>query len=366
MKRFKKVKTMNLKPDIVKAYVVEILKRHHVPIKNARVTAEVLVEADMRGVFSHGINSLDLLVLHSIEQGGTVPCAKTEDITRNRNWAIRHIDAHGGLGHPVAMAAVGRVMQLARKHGFGKVYVSNANHFGMAGVYSEKICAQKDLAGRITCTTPSVVKPYGGREKRLGTNLISWSIPYDRGIVTIDMSTTLHAVNSILRAFFEGVEFPFPVYDEEGLETKDPSAFKGMIDFLKKGSMIPLGGIGKGGADAGYKGTGLAALIELDNVIGGGVSAWIDPLVDDERRRIRQTFEAWRIDTLFAQDKALRFISETVADIKSKQGKGMLLPGEKEARQRELSVQQGIAYSDGQIARLERMGRKTRLKSIHS
>jgi LDH2 family malate/lactate/ureidoglycolate dehydrogenase len=355
---------MALKPDVVKSYVTRILKRHGVPLEKARITAEVLVEADMRGVFSHGIGSLDLLVLKSIKQGGTVPDAKPEDKKGNRNFPIGHIDARGGLGHPTAMEAVERVKRLARKVGYGKVYVTNANHFGMAAVYSEKICVEKDLSGRVTCTTPSVVRPYGGREKRLGTNLISWSIPYDRGTVTIDMSSTIHAISGILRAFREGIGLPFPVYDEKGQETTDPSSFKGMAGFLEKGSMIPLGGIGKGGADAGYKGTGLAVLIELDNVIGGGTSSSIDPLVNDESRRIRQTFEAWRIDTLFPREQALRFISETVADLKSGQGKGMLLPGEKEARQREVSLRQGIPFTAVQIARLERLGQEAGLGSI--
>lgn len=355
---------MKLKPDAVKSYVIEILKKYNVPLKKARITAEALVEADMRGVFSHGINTLDLLVLSSIRQGGTDPRAQAEHKSRYGNLAVRHIDAQGGLGHPVAMEAVEKVKRLARKYGFGKVYVSNANHFGMAAVYSERICAEKDLAGRVFCTTPSVVTPYGGRRKRLGTNLISWSIPYDQGTVTIDMSTTIHAISGILRAFLEGMELPFPVYDEKGVETTDPSSFKGMVDFLRNGSMIPLGGIGKEGADAGYKGTGLAVLIELDNVIGGGASSFIDPVVNDERRRIRQTFEAWRIDTLFARDQALSFISETVADIKCKQGKGMLLPGEKEAAQREVSLRKGISYTAGQIDRLQILGREVGLGSF--
>ncbi len=355
---------MRLKPDTVKSYVAEILKKNNVPPSKARITAEVLVEADMRGIFSHGINCLDLLVLASIRQGGTIPNAKPEDKSRDRKFPIRHVDAQGGLGHPVAVETVDRVKRLARKNGLGKVYVTNANHFGIAAFYSEKICEEKDLAGRVTCTTPSVVRPYGGRKKRLGTNLICWSIPYDRGTVTIDMSTTIHAISGVLRAFLEGVELPFPVYDETGAETTDPSSFRGMVDFLEKGSMIPLGGIGKGGADAGYKGTGLAALIELDNVIGGGPSRSIDPLVNDERRRIRQTFEAWRIDTFFPQEDALRSISETVADIRSRQGEDMLLPGEKEAKQRQASILQGIPYSAGQIERLQMLGRKAGLEII--
>lgn len=352
------------KPEIITSYVRELLTKHDVPQSKAKVTAKVLVEADMRGIFSHGINSLDLIVINSIKQGGTDPLAKAEDKTRIQGIPIRHVDAHGDLGHPMAMDAVKMVKELARKHGYGKVYVSNANHFGIGAIYTEKMCAEKDLSGRVTCTTPSVVKPYGGEKKRLGTNVIAWSIPYDRGFVTIDMATTIHAVSGILRALIEGTPLPFPVYDPSGSKTTDPRAFDGAIDFLKRGSMIPLGGMGEEGADAGYKGTGMAMLIELDNVIGAGVSTSIEPLLNDKKRRIRQTFEAWRIDTLFAKNDALTHISRTISDIKTQQGKNMLLPGEKETIRRKESMKHGIPYTALQISRLEKLGQSVGLGQV--
>lgn len=351
-------------PEVIKSYVRDILIGHDVPRPKAEVTAEVLVEADMRGIFSHGINSLDLIVISSIKQGGTDPQAEAEDKTRSPNLAIRHIDARGDLGHPMAMEAVDLAKSLARKHGYGKIYVSNANHFGIGAVYTEKICAEKDLTGRVTCTTPSVVKPYGGRKKRLGTNVIAWSVPYDKGFITIDMATTIHAVSGVLRALIEKGPLPFPVYEPGGSKTTDSRAFGGIVDFLRRGSMIPLGGMGEKGADAGYKGTGLAMLIELDNVIGAGVSTFIEPLVNDEKRRIRQTFEAWRIDTLFSQNDALAHISETISDIKSRQGEDMLLPGEKEAIRREESRKIGIPYTAQQIIRLEKLGKSVGLGQV--
>jgi LDH2 family malate/lactate/ureidoglycolate dehydrogenase len=152
-------------PGVIESYVKALLIGNGVPSFKADITAEVLVEADMRGIFSHGINSLDLIVINSIKKGGTDPNARAEDRTRNPEFPIRHIDAHGDLGHPVAYEAVDMVKRLARTHGYGKVYVSNANHFGIGAIYTERICAEKDLAGRVTCTTPSVVKPYGGGKK---------------------------------------------------------------------------------------------------------------------------------------------------------------------------------------------------------
>lgn len=350
---------MKYEAEVVKRYVERLLTGHGAPVAKAGVSAEVLVEADLRGIFSHGINSLDLLIINSIKAGGTDPQARPEILTNQLHFPIRHIDAHGDLGHPVAKSAVEIVKGLAREHGLGKVYVYHANHFGAAAIYSEDICREKDLAGRVTCTAPAMMRPYGGSRNRFGTNVVAWSAPYHEGVVTIDMATTIHAVSGIMKALLEGQPLPFPVYDQEGLETTDPGRFQGPQDFRDRGSMIPLGGLGreKGEqADAGYKGAGLAALIELDSAIGGGMSTWVDPTSQDEGRWIRQTFEAWRIDTLFPQAEALQHLSATIADIRTYGGPEMLLPGEKELKQREISLREGIAYSPAQIGRLEKLG----------
>jgi len=172
---------------------------------------------------------------------------------------------------------------------------------------------------------------------------------------------TLPAPNEATYADFEP---NVDLYDPSGSKTTDPRAFDGVMDFLKRGSMIPLGGMGEEGADAGYKGTGMAMLIELDNVIGAGVSTSIEPLLNDKKRRIRQTFEAWRIDTLFAKNDALEHISRTISDIKTQQGKNMLLPGEKETIRRKESMKHGIPYTALQISRLEKLGQSVGLGQV--
>jgi L-2-hydroxycarboxylate dehydrogenase (NAD+) len=358
------MKIKKIKADVVKFYVCSILEGYDIPRDKAQITSDVLVEADMRGIFSHGVNQLDIMIVPSLVAGGIDPDAVPEDKTRNPNFPIRHIDAHGDLGYSLAMDAVHQVKALARDHGYAKIYVFNANHFGAAGVYSETICEEKDLSGRVMCTSSAVVKPYGGTMNRLGTNLICWSIPYDKGIVTIDMATTIHAVSGIIKALVEGKPLPFPVYDPAVRETTDPSQFKDVLDFLNLGSMIPLGGLGKGDADAGYKGTGLAILVELDSVIGGGLSEFVSSIVFDEGRWIRQTFEAWRIDTLYPVDQSLQHISDTVQNIRKDQGSQMLLPGEQEAKNRAVSLREGITYTEEQVIRLEKMGRALGLGNV--
>ena len=88
----------------------------------------------------------------------------------------------------------------------------------------------------------------------------------------------------------------------------------------------------------------------------GITSTFVDPMAHGTDRWIRQTFEAWRIDTLVPQEAALQNISDTIADIKQHGGENMLLPGEKEQKQRDRSLAQGIAYTSKQIERLNELG----------
>ena len=154
----------------------------------------------------------------------------------------------------------------------------------------------------------------------------------------------------------------------------DPALFENSVrriafeDFLTRGALISLGGLetrlGGEMSDAGHKGSGLALLIELDSVIGGGFSPYIDPTVHDEGRWIRQIFEAWRIDTLLPREQALEQISRTVGDIRKHGGPKMLLPGERELRLRAEALECGIAYSPVQIERLNRTGAEVGLPPL--
>lgn len=345
-------------------YVQKVLEGNGVPSGKAKTVANVLIEADLRSIYSHGINNLDILIVNSIKAGAIDPEAVPVDSTRDKSLCIRHINAMGDLGYCAAMDAVGLVQSLARKYGMGKVYITNTNHFGALAIYSEKIAEDKDLVGRVTCTTPSIMRPYGGTKNRLGTNPLSISIPYDQGIITIDMATTIHAVSEINRAILEMKHLPFPVLDQNGMETTNPHAFLDPADFVRNGSMMPLGSLaGEKGikTGAGYKGSGLAIVIELDNVIGGGKSGKIDPTGHNNKRRIRQTFEAYRIDSLFSKKEVLKEISETVKDIRKFGPSAMYMPGEKEQRQRNKSLRVGITYSNTQIQRLEKLGKEVGL-----
>jgi len=341
---------------VVEDYLTELLFKNGVPETKARVTAHVITWSDMSGIFSHGINNIGDLVIDSIRKRGTLPNAQFVDVTptEHEHLGIRHIDANGDLGPPVAMYACELVRELAEKHGGGKVTVFNANHFGPAAIYSEKIAKDGKFSGFVTCTTPSVVIPYGGNKNGLGTNPMAWSISYGKNIVTIDMSTTVHAASGIVKAYKAGAMFPFPVIKDGNL-TRNPNDFRDLADLLNNASIPSLGSLGVGHGkrgDSGFKGSGLGTLIFLMNIAGGGPKGYIDPMKHDESRRISQTFDAWRIDTLYGK-RTIDQITQGVEYLRSCGSGDMFLAGEIEHRTYQDSEENGILYETIDIDRLE-------------
>src|SRR6202045_63466 len=101
--------------------------------------------------------------------------------------------------------------------------------------------------------SPKAVAPFGGREARLGTNPISIAVPSDlEAPFYLDMATSAVAAGQIALAVARNEEIPKGwIIDKEGRHTTAPK------DYRKGGALLPLGG------SEGYKGSGLAAMVEV-------------------------------------------------------------------------------------------------------
>ena len=328
--------------------VIQSLGAHE---DRARTTAEVLVEADLRGISSHGVaGGTGLTELVTRSRAGAINMKAVPEIHRKPNWAAGAMDAKGGLGPSAAMEAAHLAGDLADQYGVGRMHVYDGNHFGAACVYVESLMA-RGFAARVTCTSGSWMMPYGGNKVRLGTNPIAWGIPCGEEAIVIDMATTQRAVSPAIRATRAGDPIP-PDYFKD----KDGNLLEGVVPYerLIGGSVLPLGG-----AQFGYKGSGLNILVELDNVIGGGSTGRIRNMRETPLSRVSQTFEAWRIDFLFPEDEARRRLAETVNDIRKHGGPGMLLPGEREARKKADAEERGIPYETSQWETIRKISGET-------
>ncbi|HUT82632.1 MAG TPA: Ldh family oxidoreductase [Candidatus Bathyarchaeia archaeon] len=350
-----------------------VLQIRGYPEESAKATAHALLEADKRGIFSHGLAGGAGLEEAANISGlfSTVNPKATPEILPQKYPTLAVIDAHSAPGHITSIKAVELVKKLARQSGFAKVIVKEANHFGAAGVWSEMIAQELDLIGIVTCTTSALAKVMGddpigldytkgaGKELRLGTNPIAISIPYTKGILTLDMACTRMAANYCIKAYKTGEMLTIPEYvaDKNYQSTLNPKDFIEIIDGKQviSGSIFPLGS-----TLAGYKGDALLRMIEIDHSIGGGPISKVSP--SPTSPRISLMFQAQIIDFHYTKNEALQRVKELMQDYEENYfGSASRWPGERAQKALEYSMKEGIPYHQGQIDMLKRAAKKAGL-----
>ena len=354
-------RALNIWPQDLRNFTQSVLRNVGIEQRFAEETAWALVEADRRGVFTHGVaggSGLDDL-LQRVEKGGINLAARPRLVEPQKYAAIAAIDADGAVGHSVAVTAARQAKALAAKFGAAKVYVYNSTHFGAAGVYADLIAEDGQFMGKVTCNSPAWMIPFshsGRGKKRLGTNPIAWSIPYKGGCMTLDMATTQIAVSRAMLAAknnqstVDPVDIP-PDYMVD--ERYDVITRPVTVQQLKSGSALPLGG-----RTFGYKGFGLALCVELDLIVGGAIGRPIPTGSRTAEGRVAQSFEAWALDAFGDSGETLTRITDAIASVRSHGASGGRLPGEAEAIQSVKSDNKGICYSTEQWERLDRIAHK--------
>lgn len=214
------------------------------PEEGARV-ARSLVEAEMRGIPTHGVNFLPKIAAR-VEKG--VLNLPTRVTVISNIGATAHLDGGNGLGQIAAGQAMRMSIDLARNHGVGVTLVRNTNHIGVLASYTRQ-AAKEGMLGVCMCNAAASMAPTGGAEPFMGTNPLSLAVPCGDGPpILFDMATSVVARGKIRRALAKGEPIPEGwALDEEGRPTCDPAA-------AMKGSLLPI---------AGPKGYAMALLIDL-------------------------------------------------------------------------------------------------------
>jgi L-2-hydroxycarboxylate dehydrogenase (NAD+) len=210
--------------DTLLAYTMQILEKLGYPKEQAEVTAWVLVEADARGVASHGVARLSWYQ-SNIDQGYAFPDALPEIVYETPLSLV--VDGHNGVGPYIGKFTMPRVVDKAEQHGVGFAAVRNSNHFGMAGIWAEMATA-RGFIGMAFCNTRICAIPTFGCERILGTNPICFAIPSSgKTHFMLDMATTTVAHGKV--EVYERRNKPMPfgwAVDEHGMDTTDTHHFQ--------------------------------------------------------------------------------------------------------------------------------------------
>ncbi|MFB2553068.1 Ldh family oxidoreductase [Ensifer soli] len=235
---------MRMQPDRLTALAADLIARRGAPPDHARLQADLLVEAELRGLPSHGLQRLPLL-LSRLDKGLADPRARGTATWRRR--AFLAIDGGRGLGPVVMMAAMGSLRGVLAETGLAVAAIRNANHIGMLAYYADA-AARDGLIAIVMSTSEALVHPFGGTQALLGTNPVAIGIPTGEDPFVLDLATSIVSMGKINHHALGGMPIPEGwAVDGAGRPTTDPRAARG-------GAIAPFGGA---------KGYGLGLAIEL-------------------------------------------------------------------------------------------------------
>lgn len=242
------------RPEKLASFCAKALEAVGVPAEDAEVTAHILVEANLRGVDTHGVVHLSREYVGFIKTGRVNPRPR---ITLNHGSATTAVmEADKGLGHVVGHRAMTEAIAMAREHGSGWVSVRNSTHFGPAAYYA-MMALEHEMIGFSFTTGGRLVAAPGAAERFAGANVICVAAPgKNHGPFVLDMCTSVVAGGKMELALRGGDQIPEGwTVDKQGLPITDPEVY-----FSELGALLPLGGTVAGGA---YKGFGLALVVDI-------------------------------------------------------------------------------------------------------
>jgi L-2-hydroxycarboxylate dehydrogenase (NAD+) len=215
----------------VRALADRVLELANVPHYHREIQVDLLIEAELRGVPSHGLLRLNRIV-ERIKNGVVDP--NTIGSYTWRGPGFLAVDGRRGLGPVVASTALEALKTRARKNGVAIAAIRNSNHIGMLGWYAERV-AEAGFTIIALSTSEALVHPWGARKAMIGTNPIAIGLPTGGVPFMMDTATSVVSMGEIHDRANRGKEIPLDwALDENGNPTSDPGA-------AKTGAIAPFG-----------------------------------------------------------------------------------------------------------------------------
>ena len=225
--------------------ISNIFKKHKLGSKEARISAEVIINAELVGAPSHGVSRLKMYC-ERIKKKLINPKAII-NIKKISN-SISLVNANNSIGFVAADIGIKQAISNAKKTGIGLVGVRNSGHYGLSSYFIQK-AVSKNLIAMCFTNAPPAIAPYGAKRSLFGTNPIAFGFPSSKKKPFIfDSSMSKINRGKIRVAAKLGKKIPHGVaLDKNGKITT--SAKKAL-----EGVQLPMGD---------FRGSGLAWVVDI-------------------------------------------------------------------------------------------------------
>lgn len=329
---------------LLKAWSASLLESWGYRISDADYVAESLIEANLRGIDSHGVARLPIYrrrIKEGLVDPRAVPVVVTDD-------AVIRVDAAGAPGQLAARAATTALASVAGRFGVATAVVRGSSHFGTAGHYARSLAAH-GLVALVVSNSEPIVVPFGGSRALLGTNPLAFAAPGPDWPISLDMATSTSAMGKVDLARSLGKSVP----GDWGVD----SAGRSTTDASQVVALLPA---------AGPKGYGLAFMVEiLGGVLAGAaVGHEIGNMYRDFDRP--QNVGHWMMAIDVKRLLPLVDFTDRIGDLigmahatePAPGAAGVLVPGEPEERIKTDRTVSGIPLAPATIAELTELGER--------
>lgn len=340
---------MKIDAEKLKVFCTRIMCAGGLDEKDSALFSDSLVNADMRGIGSHGVTRLKTY-FKRIQSGLVRADAKPE--IASDNSALLLVNGNNTMGVISASFAMQECIRRAEQSGACFAAVNGGNHFGYAAYFAEQ-AGRAGMIGIAMANGPVAIPPIGGKDPVVGTNPLAVVIPTAGDVpVELDMATSVVARGKIKLAEKEGRSIPLGWgVDAEGRQTTDPAAVK---------CVLPFGGA---------KGFAISLIIDILSscLSGANDSRTMGSFYDFSGKTQNSGFFVGAVDIarIMDADAFKERVSEMAASIKNTaRADGVseiFMPGEIELRKQLAAAKEGINLSDAVVKELLELSEECRV-----
>ncbi len=359
---------LRIKANDEQQFLEQVFVKRGFSTVNSQLLAETLVDADLRGISSHGIQRL-AWYLRMVDDGTIQPQNSVKTLKESPTSLF--LDANQNMGQIACFQAMTSLIQKAQKSSIAMAVIKNSNHFGTAG-YWARMAVKKGLIGIATTNTRPLVVPTNATEAFLGSNAFAFTFPADPHPFVFDGATSVVSSGKIqvLAKNKQPIPGQWAVDADRQVvknadEAEDLLATAAFTPHQKGGGVLTLGGNQE--QNSNYKGFGNSLVVELLTGIlaQGSISAdtsvgkhdfsqflmVIDPGFFGDLKQLQHDASA-----MFQRIRHLKHLPHT--EIK--------IPGDREYRRYAENQQNGVVVDEQTAKELHQIGDQLNISVPHA